>query len=84
MGWNLICQYLAVFGKIIKISGSHHLKWSENICAIGIGPTYAEMFIDWTKLQSINKWVCELEAPFLGWGSESREGMRLDTVNQWN
>lgn len=31
---------------MIKIYGSHHLKLSENICAPGIEPTYAKMFID--------------------------------------
>ena len=34
------------FAKMIKIYGSHHLKLSENICAPGIEPTYAKMFID--------------------------------------
>lgn len=41
----------------MKISGSYLLKLSENICDTEIEPTYAKMFIDWTKLHSINKWV---------------------------
>lgn len=51
-----------------KMSGSHHLKLSKNICAAGIEPTYAKMFIDWTELHSVNKWVSLWAGSSLFWG----------------